>query len=99
MLQTILPYTNGVKRFYVLSFACTAALAVLELCQPMFYKLFVDEVILQKNFQLMYFIFAAYWSIFLAQTMVGFAKRKRNTLFSIKPYLKSKNIFSLDIWI
>ena len=93
MLQTILPYTNGVKRFYVLSFACTAALAVLELCQPMFYKLFVDEVIIHKNFHLMYLIFVAYWSIFLAQTMVGFAQKKaqysflHKTLFEVKKHI------------
>ena len=93
MLQTILPYTNGAKRFYVLSFACTAALAVLELCQPMFYKLFVDEVIIHKNFHLMYFIFVAYWSIFLAQTMVGFAQKKaqysflHKTLFEVKKHI------------
>ena len=93
MLQTILPYTNEVKRFYVLSFACTAALAVLELCQPMFYKLFVDEVIIHKNFHLMYLIFVAYWSIFLAQTMVGFAQKKaqysflHKTLFEVKKHI------------
>ena len=93
MLQTILLYTNGVKRFYVLSFACTAALAVLELCQPMFYKLFVDEVIIHKNFHLMYLIFVAYWSIFLAQTMVGFVQKKaqysflHKTLFEVKKHI------------
>jgi ATP-binding cassette subfamily B protein/subfamily B ATP-binding cassette protein MsbA len=74
MLKMLCPFSTGVNRFLLLN--CLIGLLVMGLgfVQPLFYKLFIDEVILAKQFSLMPIVAAGYIAVFLFNLLFSYIK-------------------------
>lgn len=64
VLLRLKPYAGGVKRFLLLNFLIGILLMLLGLVEPVFYRLFIDRVILKGEFALMGAVAAGYLSVF-----------------------------------
>lgn len=72
VLRSILPYADGVKRFFMLNLFISILLIGLEFITPFFYKLFIDEVIMNRLFYRMLDVVAGYLGIFLVSALLRY---------------------------
>lgn len=91
VIQTILPYTHGVRRYFILIALCTGLNMIFHFINPYFYRLFIDEVILKKRFSFMKSIIAGYLLIFFAETMAGYLKKYAEYTFIHKVLYRIKD--------
>ncbi|MBO5337244.1 MAG: ABC transporter ATP-binding protein [Lachnospiraceae bacterium] len=91
IIHTLLPYTIGVRKYYLMMIICTGLLTLGDLITPLFYKLFIDEVIIGMNFQLMKFVIIGYLTAFVATTLTGYAKKHAEYTFIHKMLYQIKN--------
>lgn len=100
IIHTLFPYTVGVRKYYLLIIICTGLLMIFNLVTPMFYKLFIDEVIISKNFGLMRFVVIGYLSCFITTTLIGYVKKHAEYTFIHKLLYRIKNkIFLGYLWM
>lgn len=81
IIKNLLPYTHGVRKHFLLIFLCTLLLMGLELVTPILYRLFIDEVILNKNFPLMKVLFVEYLILFFITALTGYLKTRSEYTF------------------
>jgi ATP-binding cassette subfamily B protein/subfamily B ATP-binding cassette protein MsbA len=74
ILKMLRPFASGVIRFMLLNGLIGLIVMALGFIQPLFYKLFIDNVILLKQLTLMPFVAGGYISIFLLNTLFAYAK-------------------------
>lgn len=78
ILFLLKPFANGVKKFFIISFILSIVGLVLSFVQPLFYKMFVDDVILSKQLPKMIPIIIGYISVFACNTLIGYIKYYAN---------------------
>lgn len=91
VIHALFQYATGVKRYFVLLIACTALNMILDFVNPMFYKLFIDEVIMNKSFEMMKWVAAGYLGVFLAGAFTLYAKKNAEYRFIHKVLFEIKN--------
>jgi len=64
LLQTLKPFAFGVKKLLLLNLFIGLIVMALSFIQPLFYRLFIDEVILNQRLSLMLFVAIGYLSVF-----------------------------------
>lgn len=74
MLSWLKPFTNGVKRFYFISFLLNIIGLLLSFVQPLFYQIFIDDVILNQQLYKLSYVIIGYLSIFVLNTIIGYIK-------------------------
>lgn len=95
VIQTILPYTNGVRKYFILLAVYTGLSMVLTFITPLFYRLFIDEVILNNHFSMMSSVVSGYLAIFAAGALIGYLKKHAEYAFIHKVLYRIKDsIFS-----
>jgi ABC-type bacteriocin/lantibiotic exporter with double-glycine peptidase domain len=67
------PFATGAKRFLLYKGFIELFVMTLGFIQPLFYKLFIDRVILEKQFSLMPLVVFGYISIFLVNLLLSYA--------------------------
>jgi len=75
VIKTLLPFTKGVKRLFFFIFLLSIVITGLSFVTPLFYKIFVDEVIIGRDFKKMLFVAVGYVGIFLAGVLIGYIKK------------------------
>jgi len=78
ILRLIKPFAFGVKKLLLLNFIIGLLVMGLGFVQPLFYKLFIDRVILNKEISLMLFIAIGYLSVFLLKTGLVYLSNYNN---------------------
>ena len=91
VIKTLFPYTRGVKKFFLLIIVCTGLNMILNFVSPMFYKLFIDEVIMNRDFSLMNRVVTGYLGVFAAGTIVLYLKKYAEYIFIHKVLYRVKN--------
>ncbi len=90
ILKHLLPFSKGVKGFFVSSFALKLIVMVTAMITPVFYKLFIDEVIIHGRFDITAIVICGYLGLFLIEVAIGYLQnfvqyRMNNTLlFRVK---------------
>lgn len=90
VMAKLMPLTTGVKCFFILNSIISAITMTLGFINPLFYKMFVNEVILGGQFSKMIIVLIGYFSIFFANIVFGYLKNYANytlvntTLYRIK---------------
>lgn len=78
VLKKLLPFTKGVKRFFAISFLLSAISMSFGFINPLFYKLFIDDVILGGNLNKMMIVVSGYLGIFFTGVIIGYIKNYAN---------------------
>lgn len=90
VIKHLLPFTKGVKRFFIINFFISIIVMILTFVNPLFYKIFIDKVILSRNFNKLIIVIAGYLGIFLINVILSYIKNYANyslvntTLFRAK---------------
>lgn len=94
-LSKIRPYTDGVKRFFLLNLVLSIVAMGLSFMTPLFYKLFIDVVILAAKFSKMTVVITGYLGIFLINAIFEYLKNYANyTLVNTVLYkVKRKTLY------
>lgn len=74
LLHTLKPYAYGVKRFLLLNLLIGILVMGLNFVQPLFYKLFINRVILKQELSLMIIVAIGYLSVFIANWVLSYLK-------------------------
>ncbi len=72
--RVIAPYADGVKRFFVLNFFLSAVILALGFLPPLFYRIFIDEVILQGKIRMFVVVLAGYLAVNAMTILLDYAK-------------------------
>lgn len=93
MLRRLWPYTKGIVVFFWLNVIFSLVLMGCELAVPVFYKMFINQVIIERQFTQIYVVFAGYMVLFFINSGAGYGKtyfmyRVENTvLYRVKEKL------------
>lgn len=93
MLKRLRPYTKGVVFFFCLNIVFSFVLMGCELGTPVFYKIFINQVIIERQFEKICLVFAGYLFLFALSSVAGYLKthvsyRVQNTvLYRVKQML------------
>ncbi len=74
MLKALIPYAYGVKRFFFLNGLISLAMLSLSILQPMFYEILVDDVIVNREINCLFYVIGGYLGIFALSTLLDYAK-------------------------
>ncbi|HEX2947474.1 MAG TPA: ABC transporter ATP-binding protein [Clostridia bacterium] len=74
VLRSLKPFALGVKRFLLLNLVIGIFTMALGFIQPLFYKLFIDRVILKREFSLMTIVALGYLSVFAVNLGLSYLK-------------------------
>lgn len=74
VLHTLMQYANGVKRYFFLLFLLSAISVGLDLATPVFYKIFIDDVILNGAFSKIVIVIIGYLIIYFLGVIIGYIK-------------------------
>ena len=74
VLRALKPFAVGVKRFLLLNLLISILVMALSFVQPLFYKLFIDRVILKQECSLMIFVAIGYLSVFAVNLGMTYLK-------------------------
>jgi len=100
-LRRIKPFTIGVKRFFLLNTLLSLIGLVLNFIKPIFYRMFIDDVVLQAKINVFIYVLVGYLSICIIEILFGYIKQYGNNrlinraLFRVK-YRLWKNLFKQD---
>ena len=78
VIKSLLPFTKGVKRFFFLNFLLSMISMILGFINPLFYKLFIDDVILGRHFNKMLIVIAGYLGVFFVGVIIRYIKNYSN---------------------
>lgn len=81
VLSNLLPQANRVKRHFVLIFILTAVSTALDLINPLFYKLFINDVIIGGKISKMIIVIIGYLSVYFMGVIIGYIKNWANYTF------------------
>ena len=74
VLKALRPFSFGVNRFMLLNCIISLVVMGLSFIQPLFYAMFIDDVILGGQFSLMVVVVVGYLSVFILNTLLSYAK-------------------------
>ena len=75
VVRSLMPYTKGVKRFFILIFISSMISMALGFAGPLFYRLFIDRVILGGRFGQMPLVAGGYLGIFFLDALLAYARK------------------------
>lgn len=75
ILSKVKYYAVGVKRFFFLNAFLSLIVMLLNFLTPVVYKLFIDDVIIQKKIENLLIVIVGYLLIFTVNTLIGYAKK------------------------
>ena len=78
ILKALSPFAYGVKRFMLLSMLINLFVMGLGFIKPLFYKIFINDVILGRQFSLMLFVTTGYLGVFVLNLLCTYAKSYSN---------------------
>ena len=78
VMKRLMPYARGGKRFFVSDLILSVISAALVFVTPLFYKLFVDEVILGRQFGTMLTVAGGYLGVFAAGAFIEYVRNYFN---------------------
>ena len=81
VLRSLKPFAFGVKKFLLLNFIISLFVMALGFIQPLFYKLFIDRVILSQELSLMPHVAIGYLSIFFINLGLSYLKNYSTNRF------------------
>lgn len=81
IMKRLFPYAKGVRALFFINILVAFVLMGCELGYPIFYKIFINQVILGQQFSKIYVIFIGYISIFIISSAFGYIKIR--TMFRI----------------
>ena len=81
VLRSLKPFAFGVKKFLLLNFIISLFVMALGFIQPLFYKLFIDRVILSQELSLMPHVVVGYLSIFFINLGLSYLKNYSTNRF------------------
>lgn len=81
VIRTMLPYAAGVTKHFICMAVCTGVGMILNFINPLFYKLFIDKVILDKDFFIMKLVISGYLIVFLTGTLSAYLKKHAEYTF------------------
>ncbi|MDE6976842.1 MAG: hypothetical protein K2P13_07615, partial [Lachnospiraceae bacterium] len=70
VVRGLMPFARGVKRFFISDLILSVISSALVFVTPLFYKLFVDEVILGRQFGTMLIVAGGYLGVFAAGALI-----------------------------
>lgn len=74
VLRALRPFSHGVKRFLLLNMFVGFIVMGLNFLQPVFYKIFIDDVILKSRLELMSIVVTGYISVFVTNMLLAYLK-------------------------
>ncbi len=74
VIGNLCPYTEGVKRYWWCLLVVSLFAFVVELVTPIFYKIFVNDVIIRSNISKMKFVIAGYLVTYLLGVVLSYLK-------------------------
>ena len=74
VLKNLRPFAYGVNRFLVVNFIVGLVIMGLNFVQPLFYAMFISEVILGGRFSLMPVVATGYFSVFVLSVLFSYVK-------------------------
>lgn len=78
VLSSLLPYAFGAKRYFVILLMLSALSTALNFATPVFYKIFIDDVILRGFFSKMLIVVSGYLGVYFAGVVIGYIKNWAN---------------------
>lgn len=90
VLSKLMPFTHGVRRYFLLICLLSILSMVLSFVNPWFYSIFIDDVILGGDFGRMFIVISGYLGVFVIGVVVSYARNFANyklvnaTLFRTK---------------
>ena len=78
ILSEIRPYAYGVRKLFFISFLLSIISLSLTLIQPIFYKIFIEDVLLQQRFLSLLWVVSGYIFIFFISVLIGYCKTYLN---------------------
>ena len=91
-LKMVIPYAYGVKRFFLFASIVSIIALGLSFIPPLFYRIFIEQVILQGQLNRLLWVFGGYLSIYVISTLIEYAKLYCNNrlIYGIIPRIKYK---------
>ncbi|MDD4297165.1 MAG: ABC transporter ATP-binding protein [Ruminiclostridium sp.] len=74
VLHRLLPYSKGVKRFFMLNIIISIISMMIGFVNPQFYKLFIDSVIIEGDYSKMIVVVVGYLGLFFIGIGLGYLK-------------------------
>lgn len=71
-LKSIFPYTKGVRRFFIFNLFLSLIMLILNFINPLFYKIFIEDVIINSQFNKIIIVIIGYIGVFLLNTLIGY---------------------------
>ena len=78
VVRGLMPFARGVKRFFISDLILSVISSALVFVTPLFYKLFVDEVILGRQFGTMLIVAGGYLGVFAAGALIEYVRNYFN---------------------
>lgn len=78
IFKALSPFASGVKRFMLVNLLITLFVMGLGFIKPLFYKIFISDVILGRRFALMFPVAAGYLAVFALNLLCTYAKNYSN---------------------
>ena len=89
-LRTIIPYAKGVKRFFIINFILSLVALGFSFLTPVFYRIFIEQVVLQGQLNRFLWVLGGYLSICSVNILMGYAKFHGNNRLVNDTVLKIK---------
>jgi ABC-type bacteriocin/lantibiotic exporter with double-glycine peptidase domain len=80
VLKTLSPFASGIKRFMLLNLLISLFLMGLGFIKPLFYKIFINDVILGRRSSLMLFVAGGYLAVFSLELLCAYAGNYCNNI-------------------
>ncbi len=77
-LRKLSPFAAGIKRFLILSAIISCISLALNFIQPMFYRMFIDQVILRMRINVLFTVIIGYLSICVINILIDYVKLYAN---------------------
>ncbi len=90
-LKMVIPYAHGVKRFFVFNFIFSLIALGLSFITPVFYRIFIEQVVLQGQLNRFLWVLGGYLSICAINIAMGYAKFHGNNRLINDTVLKIKH--------
>lgn len=74
MLRALMPYYDGVKKLLIVNLLISFGIMILTYITPILYKIFIDEVIIEGQFQRIKIVLLGYFAVFITNTLLGYMK-------------------------
>lgn len=65
VVGVLIPFAFGVKRFFLMNLLASLAVMGTSFVMPLFYRLFINKVILSKQFTMMPVVISGYLGLFI----------------------------------